>query len=81
MPGECATFRAGQLQLRSYWNFRSIPRDLPVATSPEEFTRELRARLEDTIRAYVVADVPVGAFLSGVCFAVKQLASPAKRLS
>ena len=65
LPGECATFRGGRLELRSYWNFRSIPRELPVAASQEDFTRELRGRLEDTIRAHVVADVPVGAFLSG----------------
>jgi asparagine synthase (glutamine-hydrolysing) len=30
-----------------------------------EFIRELRGRLEDTIRAHQLADVPVGAFLSG----------------
>jgi asparagine synthase (glutamine-hydrolysing) len=64
-PGECARFRAGRLELRTYWNFSTIPRDLPVTASPEEFTRELRVRLDDTIRAHVVADVPVGAVLSG----------------
>ena len=64
-PGECATFRAGQLAIRSHWTFGAIPRDPTVAASKEEFAHELRARLEDTIRAHVVADVPVGAFLSG----------------
>jgi len=64
-PGECATFRAGRLERRAYWSFRAIPADAPVARTAEEFNRELRARLEDTIRAHVVADVPVGAFLSG----------------
>ncbi len=64
-PGECATFRAGRLDIRTAWSFRSIPSDIRVATTRDEFTRELRARLEDSIRAHVVADVPVGAFLSG----------------
>jgi asparagine synthase (glutamine-hydrolysing) len=64
-PGECATFRAGRLDIRTAWSFRTIPPGGRVCRSPEEFTRELRARLEDTIRAHVVADVPVGAFLSG----------------
>ena len=64
-PGECATFRNGRLDVRSYWNFSAIPPDQPICTTAGEFTLELRARLEDTIRAHVVADVPVGAFLSG----------------
>jgi asparagine synthase (glutamine-hydrolysing) len=64
-PGECATFRAGRLAIRSHWTFHAIPPDAAVCTTAEEFSRELRARLEDSIRAHVVADVPVGAFLSG----------------
>ncbi|MSU51194.1 MAG: hypothetical protein EXS37_19250 [Opitutus sp.] len=68
-PGECATFVAGQLNIRSAWDFgssnvSSSDTATPCATR-EDFTRELRARLEDTIRTHVVADVPVGAFLSG----------------
>ncbi|HUR58850.1 MAG TPA: asparagine synthase (glutamine-hydrolyzing) [Opitutaceae bacterium] len=64
-PGECATFRAGRLDIRAAWNFRTIPATTRVCQTPEEFTRELRSRLEDTIRTHVIADVPVGAFLSG----------------
>lgn len=64
-PGECATFRAGRLDIRAAWDFRSIPSASKPCASREEFSRELRARLDDTIRAHVVADVPVGAFLSG----------------
>lgn len=64
-PGECATFRAGQLELRTAWNFRGIARDPKPSTSRAEFIRELRVRLDDTINAHAVADVPVGAFLSG----------------
>ena len=64
-PGECAKFRAGRLDLRSYWTFSGIPTDTPICTTAHDFTHELRTRLEDTIRAHSVADVPVGAFLSG----------------
>ena len=64
-PGECATLRNGQLAVRSYWNFGAMHRDPAVCTSAAEFTLELRRRLEITIKAHVIADVPVGAFLSG----------------
>jgi asparagine synthase (glutamine-hydrolysing) len=64
-PGECATFRDGRLALRRAWSFTSIPRNIAVCRSKAEFTAELRARLENSIRAHVAADVPVGAFLSG----------------
>jgi asparagine synthase (glutamine-hydrolysing) len=64
-PGECAHWRRGRLEVRTHWSFAATEDNLPVCGSAEEFTRELRARLEDTIRAHVVADVPVGAFLSG----------------
>jgi asparagine synthase (glutamine-hydrolysing) len=63
--GECAKFRAGRLQLRTYWNFRDLPRAAKICTTRAEFITELRQRLEDSLRAHVVADVPVGAFLSG----------------
>ena len=64
-PGQCATFASGQLNLCATWNFSGIPSDIPVCRSATEFTAELRRRLDDTIRAHVLADVPVGAFLSG----------------
>ncbi len=64
-PGECATFHRGRLDLRSAWSFRSIPATVAPCLSREEFTGELRARLDDSIRAHRLADVPVGVFLSG----------------
>jgi len=64
-PGECLQFCGGKLSIRSAWAFRNIPVDPAPSTSREEFVRGLRARLEDSIRAHVIADVPVGAFLSG----------------
>lgn len=64
-PGECMRFARGQLAVRAAWSFRSIPGGQAPCVSRREFVRGLRDRLDDTIRAHVVADVPVGAFLSG----------------
>jgi asparagine synthase (glutamine-hydrolysing) len=64
-PGESLRFCRGQVQIRAAWTFRSIPKGGAPCTSRDDFVRELRARLEDTIKAHVLADVPVGAFLSG----------------
>jgi asparagine synthase (glutamine-hydrolysing) len=63
-PGESATFCRGRLDIRSAWSFRTIPKISPC-TSRDEFAEGLRSQLEGTIRAHLVADVPVGAFLSG----------------
>ena len=63
-PGECGTWRDGRIEIHRYWQFPRGPLH-HVCQSREEFIRELRARLEDTVRAHLLADVPVGAFLSG----------------
>jgi asparagine synthase (glutamine-hydrolysing) len=64
-PGESLRFCRGDLALSPAWSFQSIPFDPAPCTTRAEFISSLRARLEDTIRAHVTADVPVGAFLSG----------------
>jgi asparagine synthase (glutamine-hydrolysing) len=64
-PGECLRFHQGELQVRRDWNFQSVPTDPEPSSSRADFVRRLRGRLEDSIRAHVLADVPVGAFLSG----------------
>ena len=64
-PGEFATFQAGRLEIASAWEFSRIPATARSCATRDEFIGELRRRLDDTIQAHVLADVPVGAFLSG----------------
>lgn len=54
----------GRCQLDAWWKLPQSSAQAK-ATSYPEFTRQLRNQLDDTIRAHSLADVPVGAFLSG----------------
>lgn len=47
---------------RRYW---SLPVPGPVPANMEEAAADLRSRLETSVAARMVADVPIGAFLSG----------------
>lgn len=63
LPGQWLRWQAGRVETGSYWaaDFRQ-----PVLEGKEEeLTEELDARLNDAVRSHLVADVPVGAFLSG----------------
>lgn len=47
---------------RRYWQLRFEPDERPTA---EEWQEAIRAKLDETVRRHLIADVPVGAFLSG----------------
>lgn len=64
-PGHCLICdRHGRVAITAWWQFGSAA-TVTVAASLEEFHYELRRQLEDSICAHHLADVPVGAFLSG----------------
>jgi asparagine synthase (glutamine-hydrolysing) len=60
--GHYLTFKDGDLTIKPYW---SLPASEPLDMSEEEIVARLRKLLEESIRLRMIADVPVGAFLSG----------------
>ena len=61
-PAHCAVWHEGRLMVERYWAPDwNHERDRPEAEDVEE----LRATLGDAVREQMVADVPLGAFLSG----------------
>lgn len=62
MPGHMLTVRNGQVRIRKYWDFEFQPDE---SRSAESFAEELDVLIRDAVRRQMVADVPLGAFLSG----------------
>jgi asparagine synthase (glutamine-hydrolysing) len=60
-PAHYLTWRNGEVEVERYWE---IPNEVHPA-SREEALEEISVTLEDSVRMRMVADVPVGAFLSG----------------
>jgi asparagine synthase (glutamine-hydrolysing) len=70
-PGQILTLRAeggvslDKAKLESYWALRDALTAEPFSGSPEDAVVELKRLMLQSIRSQMVADVPVGAFLSG----------------
>jgi asparagine synthase (glutamine-hydrolysing) len=56
-------FEGGKFTTGQYWDFPTRPD--PAPRDEAACVEELRALLDDAVRAMLVADVPLGAFLSG----------------
>ncbi len=67
-PAHCMTWREGQDPVvRRYWRapFGEPPLDLAHGTSEAQAVAEVRRLVDEAVKRRLVADVPVGAFLSG----------------
>jgi asparagine synthase (glutamine-hydrolysing) len=66
-PGQLLSYRpgAGEPEVREWCRPLPAHADALRGESEEQLAGELRDRLRDSVRAHLVADVPVGVFLSG----------------
>ncbi len=62
-PGHTLTVQDGEMKISRYWEIPTA--EYPPISNLDDAVQETRALLEDAIRCHMIADVPVGAFLSG----------------
>lgn len=62
MPGYCGTVRHGSVNIRPYAEWKRTPK---LSLSFAEAAQETRRLTEEAVSLRMIADVPVGAFLSG----------------
>ncbi|MGN6276160.1 MAG: asparagine synthase (glutamine-hydrolyzing) [Solirubrobacterales bacterium] len=65
LPGHLLTWEGGEVAIRRYARPRPVPAAEVRRGSAAELAAELREVLDDSVRAHLVADVPVGVLLSG----------------
>jgi asparagine synthase (glutamine-hydrolysing) len=61
-PGQLLSFERGRVEVRTYWDVHPSAGN---GATPGDVVEALRDQLSDAIAAHLVADVPVGVFLSG----------------
>ncbi|HEX3157816.1 MAG TPA: asparagine synthase (glutamine-hydrolyzing), partial [Gemmatimonadaceae bacterium] len=64
-PGHTLTWRDGAIELRRYWDLSFAPDEATAARSDRDLVEEYSARFEEAVRLRLMADVPLGMFLSG----------------
>jgi asparagine synthase (glutamine-hydrolysing) len=64
-PGHFLTSKGGETHVERYWDFPYLQPQSEHFQSEEDCLEELRRLLDESVRARLIADVPLGAFLSG----------------
>ncbi|MGH3116730.1 MAG: asparagine synthase (glutamine-hydrolyzing) [Gaiellales bacterium] len=62
LPAHVLTYREGRIRVSRYWQ---VQPDADNSRSEDKWVEQLRERLREAVELHMVADVPVGAFLSG----------------
>jgi asparagine synthase (glutamine-hydrolysing) len=66
LPGHTLVFENGTVTTRQYWDVPAGRSDETIARlSEQDAVQQFRARLEEAVRVRLMADVPLGMFLSG----------------
>jgi asparagine synthase (glutamine-hydrolysing) len=85
-PGCYLTFSEGVARTTQYWDFNYEQN--PIPRREEDYLDELRKLLDEAVKVRLVADVPLGAFLSGgidssivVALMARNMSSPVKTFS
>ena len=66
LPGHTLAFEDGRITTREYWDIPAGRGDERLAAiSDQDAVQEFRERLEEAVRIRLMADVPLGMFLSG----------------
>lgn len=63
LPGHTLSWKEGNLEIRKYWDIRFEPKH--EDRSDTEFVNEWREMFRESVRLRLMADVPLGMFLSG----------------
>ncbi len=61
-PGHCLLWHRGKLELKRYWK---LDYSKKLSLSEREWEERILAKLEECVRVRMIADVPLGAWLSG----------------
>ncbi len=64
-PGHTLVWRDGAIEISQYWDLSFVPDAALARASDADLVAEYSARFEEAVRLRLMADVPLGMFLSG----------------